>query len=105
MKMFRQFLKHALSLLPEELQGRLEYRLRPSLSSGFGPLNDQAVRANIFKRVLVECNIGQIVETGTFRGTTTAYFARTGLPVYSIEVSRKLYEYSKLKLGVLSNVF
>jgi hypothetical protein len=54
---------------------------------------------------VTELNIGQIVETGTFRATTTAYFAQTGLPVYSIEVSPKFYEYSKLRLKSARNVF
>jgi len=100
----RQNLKQVFALLPEGLQGRLEYRLRPSLSEGFGAFNGQQARIAIFQRLLAACDIGQIVETGTFRATTTALFAATCLPVHSVEVSKKFYEYARLKLGAAGNV-
>lgn len=38
-----------------------------------------------------------IVETGTFRGTTTEYFAETGLPVYTVEIHPRCYGYSSMR--------
>jgi hypothetical protein len=97
-------LKRVWSLLPERTKGTLDYWFRPSVASGFGILNGQLVRQHIFGRILAELNVGQIVETGTFRGTTTAFFAQTGLPVHSIEASKRYYEYSKIRLRSSNNV-
>jgi hypothetical protein len=102
--MLRRLVKRALSALPDRIQGGLEYWFRPSLASGFGVLNGQRVRQSIFHRILTEIAIGQIIETGTFRGTTTEYFAKAGIPIHSIEVSGKFWQYSKLRLRSLDNV-
>ena len=97
-------LKHVWSLLPERTKGTLDYWFRPSVASGFGILNGQLVRRHIFNRILAELRVGQIVETGTFRGTTTAFFAQTGLPVHSIEASKRYYQYSKIRFRSSNNV-
>ena len=105
MNSIRQTLKHALAVLPDKAQGALEYWFKPSIASGFGILNGQLIRQSIFHRIVAECDVGRIIETGTFRGTTTEFFARTGLPVHSIEVSEKYYQYSKLRLRSFKNVY
>jgi hypothetical protein len=102
--MLRTLVKRALSALPDRIQGGLEYWFRPSLASGFGVLNGQRIRQSIFHRILTGIAIGQIIETGTFRGTTTEYFAKTGIPIHSIEVSGKFWQYSKLRLRSVDNV-
>jgi hypothetical protein len=38
-----------------------------------------------------------IGETGTFRGTTTEFFAKSGLPVYSVELKPRAYGYASLR--------
>ena len=35
-----------------------------------------------------------IIETGTYLGTTTAMFAETGLPVYSVECNPRYFAYA-----------
>ena len=45
-----------------------------------------------------------IVETGTYRGTTTTFFAASGLPVFTIEARARNYGYAKARLRHLENV-
>jgi hypothetical protein len=39
-----------------------------------------------------------IVETGTFRRTTTMMFAEQGLPIYTVEASPRFHAYARLRL-------
>jgi hypothetical protein len=45
-----------------------------------------------------------IIETGTFRGTSTEYFARTGLPVYSVEAVPRYFGFAQARLRALPHV-
>lgn len=46
-----------------------------------------------------------IVETGTFRGVTTKFFAQqTNLPVFSVEVEPRYFQYSKRSLRSFEKV-
>ena len=45
-----------------------------------------------------------IIETGTFRGTTTEYMAETGLPLYSVEGLARNYGFSRARLWRKRNV-
>jgi hypothetical protein len=78
--------------------GRLDFFRHPEMQNGWGgPFNGQGYRQRIFFDLLYCFRIQAIVETGTFCGTTTALFAATGLPVYSVEISRRHYAYSKTR--------
>jgi len=47
-----------------------------------------------------------VIETGTFRGGSTGFFASTfGIPVYSVELDLIYHEYSKTRLRHLSEVY
>ncbi|MFN0038621.1 MAG: hypothetical protein ACKVP2_03825 [Burkholderiales bacterium] len=72
--------------------GRIEYFLRPKLRKG-QPLNGQAHRQKIFSDIVKNFPLQAIVETGAFRGTTTSFLVRTGLPVYSVEINPRYYGY------------
>lgn len=86
-------------LLGEVLTGKLEYYLKPSLKESWGgPMNGQAFRRKIYEEVMERLPITAIVETGTFRGTTTEYFAASDLPVHSAEASPRFHAYSRLRL-------
>ena len=86
-------------LLGEVLTGRLEYYLKPSLKGSWGgPMNGQAFRRRIYEEIMGGLPIEAIVETGTFRGTTTEYFAASGLPVYTAEASPRFHAYARLRL-------
>jgi hypothetical protein len=45
-----------------------------------------------------------VIETGTYRGTTTEWFAEKGLPTYSIEANRQFFVYSLVRFGRTKNV-
>lgn len=100
-------LEHALEVvLGPELCARLEYK------SGFqryfypwgGPFNGQRVRTELVEKIIRDCSIVRVIETGTFRGASTEWFSRLGLPVISVESNRKFYAFSNLRLKGSGNV-
>lgn len=94
--MYKSVLKR---LLGEVLTGKLEYYLKPSLKESWGgPLNGQAFRRRIYEDIMDRLPIAAIVETGTFRGTTTEYFATSNLPVHTVEASPRFHAYATLRL-------
>ena len=62
-----------------------------------GPFNGQKYRQRIFFDLLYYFPIKAIVETGTYRGTTTALFGATSLPVYTAEIHPRYFSYSKTR--------
>jgi len=61
--------------------------------------------AEAVKKIIEEKEIEEIIETGTYQGTgSTLVFAKTGLPVKTIEVRRDFYETSKQNLQKYKNV-
>jgi hypothetical protein len=69
-----------------------------------GPMNGQTARLEAVRQILFRCDIKQIVETGTYRGTTTEWLAGFGLPVVTIESYLPSYEFSSRRLRSKSNV-
>jgi predicted O-methyltransferase YrrM len=67
-------------------------------------MNGQTARLEATRQILFGCQIKAIIETGTFRGTTTEWFAQFGVPVNSIEAHAPTYEFAKRRLGHLGNV-
>jgi hypothetical protein len=89
----------AIRLLGERNIGRLQFLLKPGLANRFGgPLNGQAHRRRMFSDIMASIPFQAIVETGTFRGTTTAFFGDWGLPVYSVEINPRNAGFSSLHL-------
>lgn len=68
-----------------------------------GPLNGQRVRQQIFER-LMRLGVDVIAETGTYMGTSTAYFARHGVPVYSCESSEEFFAAALAQLVDYRNI-
>jgi hypothetical protein len=88
----------AKQLLGEANLGRLEFFRQPELRESWGgPFNGQKYRLRIFFDLLYQFPLRAIVETGTFRGTTTALFGATGLPVYSSEIHPRSFAYSRMR--------
>lgn len=77
-----------------------DYYLKPSLKASWGgPFNGQEGRQAIFRELISKVQFGMIVETGTYRGTTTEFLAReSGLPVCTVEADPRYYHYARLRL-------
>jgi len=86
------------SLVGDKMLGRYDYLLKPKLADSWGgAFNGQNYRQRIFLDLIRSLPISAIVETGTFRGTTTAFLAKTGLPVYTVESNPRFYAYAALR--------
>jgi len=88
------------------IAGAATYWFRPALRSSWGgPFNGQQHRQKMFVEILKSMGAGVILETGTFRGTTTEYMARESkIPVWTFESSREYYAYSLTRLWRFPNV-
>ena len=92
--------------VPAWLEGWARYKR--GLYSDFYPfgfaMNGQTARLEAVREIIYCCEIKQIVETGTYRGTTTEWFSGFDIPVISIEVHAPSYEFSKRRLSQCRNV-
>ena len=68
-----------------------------------GPLNGQRYRQYVMER-LMRVGSDAIVETGTFLGTSTAFFARHGVPVHSCELREEFLAAALFQLTGFDNV-
>lgn len=70
-----------------------------------GPLNGQDARRHMFRALVNAAGIGAIVETGTFRGTTTEWIADwfSG-PIYTCEAEPRFYAQARDKLSRFNHV-
>ena len=91
-----------ISLLGAKALGRLDYILKRRSKDPFGgPLNGQNFRQRIYADIMNRGDFKAIVETGTFRGTTTEFFAKAGLPVYSVEIDSRAHGFASQRLSHL----
>ncbi|MHC4391677.1 MAG: class I SAM-dependent methyltransferase [Planctomycetota bacterium] len=92
-------------LLGEETMGFLEYRLFPERRERWhGPFNEQLERERLV-RALLRLKPDVIVETGTFRGRSTAFFARNGgYTVITVELNARSFGFSMARLRRFKNV-
>jgi hypothetical protein len=93
--------------LPQTLVGAVEYHLQPErLDLWGGPFNGQCFRQLIFLDLVRVCRFDAIVETGTFRGSTTLFLAHNsaGAPVYSTEINRRFFEVARRRLRPFANI-
>jgi hypothetical protein len=93
---FRQFVRR---ILPTFVVARIDYHLRPHVRDSWGgAFNGQCGRQQIFIDLLSAFSFTHIVETGTFKGTTTEYLARESrLPVFTVEANPKVHQFAKLR--------
>jgi hypothetical protein len=68
------------------------------------PMNSQAIRTELARHLILQCKIARIVETGTFLGTTTEFFAQFGVPVTTAEFNADLARQSSARLSKWKNV-
>ncbi len=86
--------------LPPDLAGRIDL-LRPSWRDSWGgPLNGQLRRREIVRDLARRIQFDQVIETGTYRGTSTEFLSAVfGAPVTSIEANPRLFSYSSRRLA------
>jgi len=94
--MLRYLLK---SLMGPEKLGMLDYYRFPHWRAGFrGPFNGQEFRKRIFLEILSLARPTEIIETGTYKGTTTEYLAQvSGLPVHSVELDPRHFGFARAR--------
>jgi predicted O-methyltransferase YrrM len=62
-------------------------------------LNNQIGRTAIMEGIIRTCGIEQIVETGTYRGASTAWFAEFGVPVHTVEANARFAHLARLRFA------
>lgn len=67
-------------------------------------MNGQTARLDTARRMIHQLAIERIIETGTYRGTTTEWLASFGLPITTIEISPRFHSFARRRLRHLPNV-
>src|SRR5258706_11214039 len=83
--------------------GFIDYIRDSAPGRKWSPFNGQTRRREIFDALKAQ-DFAAIIETGTYLGTTTQYFAETGLPVFSIEGYPRRYGFVKARFLCFRNV-
>jgi len=93
--------------LPQSFIGAVDYYGHPERwDSWGGPFNGQCFRQMIFIDLVRACKFDAIVETGTYRGSTTLFLALNsgGAPVYTSETNTRVFELARRRLRAIPNV-
>jgi hypothetical protein len=94
-----RLIKAVSSGLPQSWKGIAVYHLNPLALDGLGVFNGQCFRQLIFIDLNNACRFEAIVETGTFVGCTTQFFARnSGVPIHTVESRPRNFELAKRHL-------
>jgi hypothetical protein len=92
-------------LLGDEVLGALDYLRFPERRvSPEEAFNGQRNRQKLFQELIERFAPEAIIETGTYRGTTTQFMAAKELPVFSIEDNPRNYGFSRVRLWRQRNV-
>jgi hypothetical protein len=106
----KRFIRRLLSATFDEERfdawlGALDCIFRRQPVTGFGgPMNGSPSRLTTFDQLKLQCPFDAIVETGTYRGESTLFFATAGCPVYSSEMNPRYMGYAQVRLWSRSNV-
>lgn len=102
----RNFIKKIIRwLLGEKILGAIDFFRFPHLFSRSSAFNNQNNRKLLFGNIVTKIVFKAIVETGTFRGETSAYMSQvSGLPVFTVELHPRYYGYSKARNLLNRNV-
>ena len=102
--LLRRAVEKLTSVLPPRVGARIDL-LRPDIAKGFGPFNGQEQRQAILSSIIRSCPFDLVIESGTFRGTTTQLLRTwTTAPIITIEVSGRYYEYARRQLSQLPEI-
>jgi len=105
MRFLNQLYRVITDAIPASIAGRVDL-LRPSLADAWdGPLNGQQRRREIVREIAAALAVDRVIETGTYRGTSTAFFADVfGAPVDSVENDLRFFTYSRRRLADYASV-
>ncbi len=67
-------------------------------------MNGQTARLEIVRAIIHAMRPARIIETGTYRGTTTEWFAAFGMKVTSIEAEEGAFRFAERRLARFPNV-
>jgi hypothetical protein len=86
--------------------GTFDYWLRPEWREPWGgPFNGQAFRQRLVAELCSGVAFAAIVETGTYRGSTTSHLSRTTrLPVHSFEADPRNHGFARARLWLARGV-
>lgn len=92
-------------IIPPKVFAVTDYYLRPRMADKLGgPFNGQYHRQQLFLEMIRALPFQAVVETGTYRGSTSEFLAsRSQLPVYTVESNPRFYHYAKLRLRRYKN--
>lgn len=95
----------ATKVLPPTVAGQIDL-LRPSFAASWGgPLNGQEHRRAIVRALARSVAFDRVLETGTYRGTSTEFFAAVfGTPVDTVEGNLRNFTFSIKRLGSQSQI-
>lgn len=95
----------ATKVLPPRVAGQIDL-LRPSFAAAWGgPLNGQEHRRAIVRALARAVDFDRVLETGTYRGTSTEFFAAVfGTPVDTVEGNLRNFTFSSRRLGAQPKV-
>jgi len=98
-------LRYAARAAPGPIAASLD-GLRHGLAEEFGgPFNGQERRIEAIREIFARVQFGSIVETGTYRATTTLFLRElSDAPIATIEVQSRYYHYAKKRLRDAPNV-
>jgi len=102
----KEKLKHYLLRKHPAWLAAYDYYWNPVLKSSWGgPFNGQTGRQQIFQELMSKVSFRAIIETGTFRGTTTEFLAKqSGLPVWTGEVEPRYYHFARFRFRRQPNI-
>jgi hypothetical protein len=97
---FELWYRRLTRLLPARLSARVDL-LRPAYNTGWGgAMNGQLKRQQLVRDLFAAICFDEVVETGTFRGGTTAWLHEiSGLPVFSVETQERFFRFALAKIG------
>jgi hypothetical protein len=95
----RRVYERLLDYAPAKLAAAIDYFLVPGLRRSWGgAFNGQQRRAEMVREILAACRFDAIVETGTYRGTTSSFFLESSpLPLFTVERERRFFEFARLR--------
>ena len=99
MSSLRSVTARMLDRIPPAAAAELDLR-RPNLSGSWGgPMNGQRGRQGIVRQIFRSIPVEAVVETGTFRGTTSQFLADvSGVTVYTVEAHERYFRYATKRL-------